>query len=832
MLALLVALLVAVASAWEATAVAADGALRPGEAALVWVAVPDEAGQPGRRPELVADGAHILPILRASSPGVWAFAVVAPVGVRELPLTISGAGGWSVVKLPVLALPVSRLRLGEGAGESRERTASFVVQVTGLPPERLRVALSEGEVVAVRPHVLGLRVDVALGSRTLPRWLVVGVWDAERAELPSWGRIPVRTRTVVPIFTEPGAQVTVEVGGERVGPARADDKGEARLAFDHQPGHDGGRVTVRDPAGNEISRPLGLEVNSSPSLAMFVQGQLRPEGLAPAVRVRVSEADGGPWNGPPPACRTPRQAELAVTRLAAGLWTVQVPPERLAEPFELRIRCTLDGRQEVEVPVPAAADHPVRLGVRAWPEVLSPDFPVADLLLWLENTAGERVSATGRFVVDAGLGSVEVEPPSGATVRATYRSELAAEVGEDEVDVRWYGPAGEGAAREVSVLGLDVPAEGVAGVARLAVRALDGRRRPLANRAVSVRADGAASQGQTDEAGWARVAVPVSGVDGPVVLAVEADGATFQALVRRGDRIGPEGLPPDLRAHWTVRVQRGRVAQVRVEVEPAVLRPGTRTGAVVTARFEDRDGNPATVGLPELATDGGRLERLEATAPGEARWRLLPPRGFAEREIALVARNSVLDVEGTANLVVRPKPIDGYLGAGGGIVTNFGALVTPFLSIDGGVRLRLRRMEDEDRLSRTRLFLLPGLAYYAERAEVGVDDEALDVRMAVLPLRLQLALRQEQPSWSFTVAVGSEVAPWWGRLASADGVLMRRSGVLSPALTGDIGLAVRVPSGEIAVSLRGSTLNSRGTEASFAGPVSGLSALVGYRVVF
>jgi hypothetical protein len=386
-----------------------------------------------------------------------------------------------------------------------------------------------------------------------------------------------------------------------------------------------------------------------------------------------------------------------------------------------------------------------------------------------------------------------------------------------------------GSAAAIALVGVDATNDRLL---RLLVRVLDAAQHPLQAAVVAADVDGDVVRVATDAQGYARVELPVAGTSPFLPVTLTADERVARFVVVGGTASWREPAA-DLTASVVVRVDPGRVATAELSVSPAVLRPGRSAEAEVRARFLDRAGKVATDGLPTLRVSAGRLEPLPPDADGTLRWSLTPPGGFASRQIDVEAINDVLDVEATARLDVRPAPVDAFLGVDGGIHSNFGALTAGGLWIEGGGRVRLRRDEDEATLLPSRVFVVADVGWYGSRERLAEGDASSgSVRMDVVPIGVRAQLRQEYPTGAFWIGLGGVVAPWWGSAEVGGEAVARRAGVLRPGLSVEAGAGVRVLGGEVFVQLRGSTLTSQGTPASFTGAVGGLSGGLGYRLLF
>jgi hypothetical protein len=817
--------------AWEVVAVPVDGPLRPGVPSAVWVAVVEDDGRPvSAAPLVTSDAGVVWPIEVPTPRDVFPFAVVPAVRASEVALTIEVGGRRRTVRLPVRPAPATGLRMADGViGDARDDRLVVLVQGEDLPPpEQLTVGVSEGSVVSVERALLGLLVTIDLADVPYPRVVAVGVRDARGDAPPVWSATRLRARLSVPIETEPGATATLRIGDRTWGPEEADASGIARLTVEQDPEDRRAELIVRDVGGNETVRSLPLSTVDRPLLVSLSGGARIPGEEPPPLWVYAADARGQPWSGEAPACRTPASDVLPPVRVGPGRWVVAPPPVARGEVWDARVRCSLANLVEVDTTLPLAPGMPVRLDLRVWPEELSTDFPVADLQVDLLDAAGQRVDVPGSLEVSAINGLVKLRPGGGPTWRGEYQGAVAAELGQDAIMARWTPAPGAGPVDRVRVL---VGSVGRTGPARLFVRALDRQRRPLQDEVMTVRTSAGAVVVRTDRLGWAEAEVPTPADASPVRFEVETEAErVFYGVVHRGAQ-GPGPGAADLLTRLELKVDPGRLASVELTVTPAVVRPGG--SAELRALFLDRADRPASAEGAEVVASEGRLTPLPSGEDGALAWRWTPPPGFRAREVELVARDPLLDVEDSVTVTVRAAPTSGYFGFLGGLQTNFTGLTAPTVGFDAGVWLRGRRASDEASLPPSRLFLLGHVGWYQGEGEVdsGVGS-AGQVRMQLFPIGLALALRQEYPTAAFWVGIGGQLAGWSGSLAFDGEPYLRRGGVLAPGLLAVAGGGVRVAGGELFVELRGTTLSSQGGDAMLSGPVGGLAAQAGYRVLF
>lgn len=173
----------------------------------------------------------------------------------------------------------------------------------------------------------------------------------------AFAAIPLRGRAAVPVETEPGARVLIDVGGEQVGPFTADRRGRLDFPVEVPPGVTSARVRATGPGGRTEravalpgSPPGRIAVEAVPAgpgrlrLEVFVAGGALPGEV-------VLEADGARVSAPRPVPGRPER----FTALAEG------------PPGAVRVRAWLRGAEAFRDEVSARMAAPPPAGARPAP---------------------------------------------------------------------------------------------------------------------------------------------------------------------------------------------------------------------------------------------------------------------------------------------------------------------------------------------------------------------------------------------------------------------------------------------------------------------------------
>jgi len=809
-------------SAWAANVevVATAGALHPGVPAQVLVAVTDDSGaSPDLPPRVeVAGGTQRYDGVVAS--GIWSYLVVPPARGENVRFDVTALGVITTRLVPMEPLTTSPLQVPRRVdGLAGAEQISFRITGEDLPPpDAVRVAVASGSVQRVEAVDGSLEVTVTPGSSPYPRYVPMAVLDLRGDALPVWSGLRLRTRPRIALQTEPGTTLSLTVGSRAYGPFEADAEGIVSAVVDQYPGEMVAQAVLTDDLGNETNTSLPLSSHTLPAMVALPTGPIVPGRPPPVVYLGAVHGDGHPWEGATPACRTSAYGDLEVHRLAHGEWILPLTELRIGLAQELRIHCSLGGAAESSFRVDIAEGLASRLRLRVWPEELSTDFPVAELQVILEDARGERMPVEG-VVVDAERGEVEMEPTSGFVARGEYQGAAAVEAGQDVIRARYELPPGKGFVSRLLVGHGRVPHSGDVEVHG---RALDWEGRPLEGVDLSLGAGSGPAYATTGPDGWATTTVPLPVGNGPVVFEVRHPRYTRRTIALRGsEALAGPGIP-ELAASRVIPITAGVPTQMYVTVNPTTLYTGRNAVAVVHIAVVDRTGNPIPDANIVLTATEGTVGPVVPDPEGGYRAEYTPAAGDRPREVGLSARYE--GATASAHLLLEPRPVGRAAGIGFGVVSNFGRITSPFLSVDldwrtpwfgGSLVLRL------------------GAGTYGDVAEVDTGlGEDVRIRLVMVPITVGLLGRREGGGRAWWLGIGGVLAPYRNESWFGDDLATRGVGVLPPGLVLLGGLGQRLGGGEAIVELRAMTLSSPGGPATYQGPVGGFLGIVGYRLIY
>lgn len=791
------------------------GAPEPGASARVAVIT-----APGQAlPQVEALAGTVLAVTPWSHPGVLLVDVLAP--SEPIPVVLQARQElvtWRWVLHPAPS-PGPGLRVPEVVeGSVSEGAVTIVVtpEAAPLDPGALQLAVGEGEVVGRRAlSDGGVELTWVPGPARTARVVPIGVRDGDDPRAtPVWTQVRLKARASIPVQTEPGASVTVNVRGRVYGPAVADASGRAEVVVEVRPGERTATALLADAAGSRQSFTLSLGSPGATSLVALAHGPVLPGRPAPPVYLHALDEDGQSWSGGAPSCVAVGLGELAVAELGPARWVARFPDLTERPALDLRVDCALErGTASTALRVPLVEGVAERIGLRVYPEEVTADLPVAQIQATVEDAAGDRIAPVSLFL-DASAGEIRLLEVDGAAVRADYLADPTVPVG--TITARWYQPVGAGRPWEL-LLGASVVADGLEVVAR----AEDRVGRPLAGVAVEVGVDGDLAEAVTDEHGRALRLVARPG--GPSSLVAKVGD-----LERRQPVVpwAPPPAPPaaaTLLVSQEVQVRAGRVRTVELSADPPLLVTGTGQSSKVRVRLLDQAGRPVTDEAVELKADVGRVGPARFESDGSLVADYTPPAGLEEGMVELTARSLAGGLAGSTRLELVRAPVRWTLSVAGGYLV--GSLRSP----SGRVALAGHLPRVEAPLWASVGFSAWGDARAVTDAERG---SVVDLRMVVVAVDAGLATRLERGRWSLTAGGALVLAPYSLTAAWEDSGTVRAWGLHLPGASVAAGAGWRLGGGEAVAGVRGVALAADPADVGYLGRVGGVAGELGYRLLF
>ncbi|MSQ03258.1 MAG: hypothetical protein EXR71_15430 [Myxococcales bacterium] len=799
------------ALAAELLVYAPDGSVRAGEPGRIGVYCLG-CSAPLALGALTVTGA---PVLRGAVGVDGALVVELGVPTAEgLDLVATVAEGALRTRLEVAPLRRSGLVLTAPA-EVPLASSSVEVRLTGLDPthaEGVMVRASEGTVGPLRVTPAGLAATVTLGSERAARPLLLAALDLSDPHAPpALAVVRLRARHTGSVAAEAGTRLSIRIGGRTYGPFVAGAEGTAAVAFDALPGEPTYELTVSDDLGNTQKLTQPVPAVTEPTVLVVEDGR----SDAPQLWLSAADERAFPWTGAAPVCRSGATAPEAAIPVGAAQWRWR-PGSSPGVMGEVATACVL-GTVQRHIRLAVGVRAPEAIALRFYPDVLSADFPLAEVLATLIDQSGERVGVEG-LDLSAAHGKMVVHRSDDA-LRAEYDGTAAAALGEDVVHARWTRRRGVGAPRAMSLCA----ARAEAGLFAV-VRVVDGRGDPLPDVGVRVTAGGAAlREVPSDARGFARWLLPPS--SGPIRLRAEGGGAAAEALAipdQPGDpgcltRADPAAA--DLDARIRVPIRSGRVRQVFLDVEPRTVTLGPGATAEIRVRMLDGAGGLVRDEPLALTASEGTVTLPVATADGTFVARFDPGPHPGARDVTITATSAAGTV--ATSLSVAPRPVRGLVAAGFGWVGNFGSISSP----TGSVSV-------ERRLPVGGLSARVGLGVYGLSETVQAGSGSVHIVGSFFPIDAGVSFAQRGPRFSLSAGISLALVPY-ALEADFDG-----EDAVSGAGLGSPGVDVR---GSFGWRIGQTEIYAEGGYLLFTVPdgavtlaqnAGGLRAIVGYRLLY
>lgn len=166
----------------------------------------------------------------------------------------------------------------------------------------------------------------------------------------SWLSIPLAGADTMEIETRPGASVTAEVGGRKVGPVTADARGIARLPMVVSPGVSTATLHISDKLGNAGDKPLDVTPPPYARMRMAVR-----ETSPLEVEVFVVKPDGSPDDSANVELTASAGKAQLQARVAPGVYLATFQPPAGMTSGNVRLEARAGGQHAtLEAPVTAS----------------------------------------------------------------------------------------------------------------------------------------------------------------------------------------------------------------------------------------------------------------------------------------------------------------------------------------------------------------------------------------------------------------------------------------------------------------------------------------------
>lgn len=163
-------------------------------------------------------------------------------------------------------------------------------------PGELQSAVSVGELLRLGSAQDGVhRFRYVPSALKYPHHAIALFWtEGSQPPEPAVVRLSLRGRTELPVETEAGAEVRVEIGGKTFGPARADRQGKATLTIEVPPGVREAKV-LGESRGQKTVRTVPIDVPPAPEWALVISPtSLRADRWGWGIAARASPSESVP----------------------------------------------------------------------------------------------------------------------------------------------------------------------------------------------------------------------------------------------------------------------------------------------------------------------------------------------------------------------------------------------------------------------------------------------------------------------------------------------------------------------------------------------------------
>ncbi|MEC8423025.1 MAG: hypothetical protein VX000_04560, partial [Myxococcota bacterium] len=745
--------------------------------------------------------------------GRWRLRYRAPDATGEARLLLRTGETTVVLPVPVEPWPLPSSRLARTHALTIGGADALLVPVEGATdahrlqgPEGTTARVADG--IAWRP-----------GPDPFPRAIPLLLDDPDDPGVPAATVVMLRARPRLPVQTEPGTRVTVEIGRRSYGPVIAGDDGVAHARAEVRPGETTATLLLEDAAGNVQRSQLSLGGASRPAIAALAEARLPGQERSPRVHLFAVSAVGSPWTGAAPRCVTSLGTHARVVPVLPGRWTATVPRQPDDTAFAVRVDCTVAGVALATVRIPPPPPSPEALDIRVSPPELRADVPRAAVRVLVLDEDGDRLPSED-VQLEAELGSLEETQRGAAALRAVYAGDAAVAAGGDTLTARWTAPVGQGPIRGFRLGG---EREGGASHARIHARALDAAGHPIAGAKVWVRIGDSQLEVRTDERGWATAAMPTPA--GIATAEVEAAGRIRRITLPPASSVGAHPDTADLETSIRVAIRSGLVRRVFLSTDPGTLVLTGVERARVLVRLEDQEGNPVADPGLRLHSSEGVVTRPRRRADGtyEALW--APPPGMAYGRVRISAESEDGSFAATStDLDVVPREARRAPGFAIGWLAGPRGVSSPFLRVSGDLLLPV---------ARGRIYGRAWLGLYGERA-TATDVTGLDVTvdLTMVPVGIGAATRQERGRLAGWLGASFVLAPYRIEAQVDETVAARGIALANPGLEIGTGGGLRLRGGELTTDVGYLFLATSPDGIGWRGPVGGFMATLGYRLLF
>lgn len=323
-------------------------------------------------------------------------------------------------------------------GETGRATLRFERPECAQAGSRADVSVNVGEFGPIREAKPGsYEADYTPPPTRFPQMALVAVWCENAPEQMTLVRLPLHGRTTLPVTTEPGSTVEVEVGDETFGPVTADARGYASLPIWVPPGVKEAFVVGRDKRGVRTQARVQVDVPAYNRLTVVVTPRTLPADAKTPAHV-VAHYDGAPEGFSPEILQASANVgALSFERADANAVVYRYVPPADAElgPAKLKLEIAGDAASQTHTVIalrePEIPPGRLSLGARVGfayglGQTVTPRTGVH---AWMPFQLFRRNFALGADLTLGGVGQDVVNPVAGAGQASVSLVPLAVRVG-------------------------------------------------------------------------------------------------------------------------------------------------------------------------------------------------------------------------------------------------------------------------------------------------------------------------------------------------------------------------------------------------------------------
>jgi len=763
----------------------------------------------------VTGGEGEEPIL--TKPGRWEIRVIPEPNSPRIDMAFEWRGARQERSVFAEKFPATTLEARPFVNGRTGRPVSFVVaDKAGSPLTEmdLRVVAGEGEASVDCSSSASCEVTWTPGPTPYPRAVPIFTHDERHpTRQPMVTVARLFAEPSIPVQTEPGAKVTLEIGSQSYGPLIANSNGMVRFDVSVGPADREAIATLEDKLGNRQKSTIMIGGKAGPSLAITHQGSIIEGGLPPLVTIVATHASGSLQHRMVPVCDGLSSEGLVQTM--PGAWAGYIDSGANSGQ---RVTCSLPDGTSVTKRVPVERSRATRLVVQSYPTQLSADIPIAEIQAYLLNGLGERLDPSGVHLT-AELGRIQRDQMgTELLVRARYDGGAAAKAGQDVVRASWRRPSGSGGVWDLAIRGASPLGSGEILVD---ARAVDQGGRPIEGIPIQIDVEDSSKTANTRGGGWATETFPWPGRKSWSVVEVRVGEQIRRTIVLPGDRAEAAAGSPDLLTDLLIPIQAGRVHGVILTPQPRELANDGMVGQI-EVRLEDKLGNIIVAPGVEISASKGDVGPVQLRANGVSVATYTPPLGMSPGPVRLTATTDDGRFSASTDVAVIHRAQNWGAGFRGGLLAGSNALATFHSSLFVEGKTPFEGIYAKGSVSN----------YFLSTAGTDpITGDPVELGMQVVPIGLGGVFRKGLRRYPYWVGAQFILAPY--DLNVQVGTNSQGAwGWLGPGASLNSGVGVRILGGELFAEVEYLFMAAPSQTYGWVGSIGGVVVGAGYKLLY